>query len=286
MKTNETIYKGVPLTCGRTMEMIDIIIEKRYSTSSNELATLVGFSTYHPLVSIFRYLDKETPNVPKIIVKTAKNTYSNYCGSGKEKARNLIAEAIMQTNCRSSNILTLPADMWIMEKNILRQKFGYKFTAVERDKETYQRMIRNLIADTQLFDSVTSTANKSISEVIVNDGEDTYSSAILDYCGFVDTFLDEINDVMKRNLIRKGGYIAITLSENDRVLNNSLHTNNYSNKYIKNCCADEKKNGEDVTTDLIKFSVFNHSDYKIVKKHNYRDKKANMLLFIIKRNDE
>jgi len=288
MKTNEIIYKGVPLTNGRTTELIDAIIENRNRMNAKELAELIGFDSYRPLVGIFRYLNKETPK-PKAVVKLpkmAKNTFSNYHGSGKEVARDLIAESIMLTNIRSSNILTLPADTWIMEKNILKKKSGYKFTAVERDRETFQRMVKNLTSNNELFDSIIGMENKSIGEVIVNNGEDTYSSAILDYCGFIDSFYDEIKDVMKRNLIKKGGYITLTLAENDRVLNHSHHTTSYSNTYIKNCCVDEEINGAKVTNDLVNILVYNHSGYKIVNKYSYRDKKVNMLLFIIKRIDE
>lgn len=296
MKTNETIYKGVPLTGSRTSEMIDIIIEKRNSMNANELAELVGFDTYRPLMGIFVHLNKQqgtttkAPKEPKKSkfkpIKEAKNTYTNYYGSGKEVARDLIADAIMDTKRQSSNVLTLPAAAWIMEKNIIKKKSGYKFTAVERDKETFQKMIMNMTADMELFGSVIATANKSIGEVVVNDKEDTYSSMILDYCGFIDSFYDEINDVMKRNLVKKGGYITITLSENDRMLNHSHHTTSCSNTYIQNCCANEDVSGAKVTNDLVNILVYGNTGYKIVKKFSYKDKTVKMLLFIIKRNDD
>jgi len=292
MKITETIYKGVPLTLGRTEKMIDTVIENRNSMNATELAQLIGFDTYRPVVSMLRYLNKVNgttkPKTKKTFkpIKTAKNTYSNYYGEAKDKARQLIAEAVMLTKRQSSNVLTLPADKWIMEKNIIKQKQGYKFTAVERDKETYQKMLVNLVSNQTLMDSVVSTANKSIGEVIVHDSEDTYSSAILDYCGFIDSFYDEINDVMKRNLIKKGGYVAITLAENDRVINNSLHTNSYTNTYVKNCCAGEDVTGAKVTNDLVNILVHNNTGYQIVTKFKYRDKRVNMLLFIIKRIDD
>jgi putative NADH-flavin reductase len=173
-----------------------------------------------------------------------------------------------------------------MEKNILNKKSGYKFTAVERDKETYQKMIKNLIKDDGLFNSVIATANKSIGEVVMNDTEDTYSSAILDYCGFIDSFYEEIDDIMKRNLVKKGGNITITLAENDRVINHSLQMNNYTNRYISKCYPNEVVSGEKITKELINNLVFNNAGYKITTKFNYRDTKVNMLLFIIHRIDQ
>lgn len=292
MKTNVTIYKGVPLTGNKTEKMIDTIIEKRNSMKTNEIAELLGFESFRPVNAICRLLNTangttkhKAPKKPSYIVKEAKNTFTNYSGTGKDAARKLIAESIMLTKRQSSNILTLPADAWIMEKKILKQKPGYKFTAVERDKETYQKMLANLVAD-NLSDSVINIHNCTIGEVIADKKEDTFSSAILDYCGFIDSFYEEINDVMKRNLVKKGGYITITLAENDRLLNHPMHTENYSNTYIQNCCVDEKVTGAKITNELVKILVFNNKGYKITKKFSYRDTKINMLLFIIKRIDE
>lgn len=291
--TTTEIYKGVPLTNGRTSEMIDTIIEKRNSMKTNEIALLLGFESFRPVNAICRLLNtangttkhKATKKKFKPI-REAKNTFTNYCGSGKEKARNLIADAIMLTKIQSCNILTLPAAEWMMEKKILKKKSGYKFTAVERDKKTFDLMISNGISDNTIKDSVIAYLNKSIGEVVVNDGENTYSSAILDYCGFIDSFLDEINDVMKRNLVKKGGYITLTLAENDRQLNHSHHTTSYSNTYIKNCCVDEEMTGAKVTNDLVNILVYNNKGYKIVNKFSYKDNRVKMLLFIIKRIDE
>jgi len=293
--TTTEIYKGVPLTHGRTVEMIDTIIEKRSSMRTNEIAELLGFDSFRPVNAICRLLNtangttKHKTKAPKKKfkpIREAKNTFSNYCGSGKEKARNIIADAIMLTKIQSCNILTLPAENWIMEKKILKMKSGYKFTAVERDKKSFDLMISNAISNPIIRDSVIGYLNKTIGEVVVNDGEDTYSSAILDYCGFIDSFYDEINDVMKRNLVKKGGYITLTLAENDRQLNHSHHTTSYSNTYIKNCCADEVMTGAKVTNDLVNILVHNNKGYKIVNKFNYKDNRVKMLLFIIKRIDD
>lgn len=292
METTEKTYKGVPLTGIRTSEIIDTIIEKRGSMKTNELAELLGFDSFRPVNAICRLLNKENGTTttkhkkPRIIIKDPKNTFSNYYGSGKEKARDLIAQAIKQTKRQSSNILTLPAAKWEMEKNILKQKPGYRFTAVERDKDTFKEMVKNLITNDKLFDSVIGMENKTIGEVVVNDKEDTYSSAILDYCGFIDTFYDEINDIMKRKLVKKGGCITLTLSENDRVLNHPRYANSYSNKYVENCYANEDVSGVKVTNDLVNFLIFNNVGYEIVTKFKYRDTRVNMLLFIIKRTDD
>lgn len=292
MDTQVKFYKNVELKDFRTPEIIDTIIEcKNKGMSANEIAEVIDIETHHPLTGIFRklkqagYIGDKPKSQYKPKIKEAKHTYNNYYGEGKEKARDLIAEAIMETKKQKSNILTLPADKWLMEKNILKKKNGYKFTAIERNKEIYKKMVKNSMDNEQLSNSINGMINKSISEVVVNDREDTYSSAILDYCGFIDSFYDEINDIMKRNLVKKDGYIAITLAENDRALNNPLQSNNYSNSLIKNCYAGEQVSGERTTNDLINILVFNNTGYKIVKKFKYKDKITKMWLFIIKRID-
>lgn len=292
MKSKVEVYKGVKLIEGRTKEVIDYVIEERKKTNKPDckaIAELFGFKSFRSITIIIRSLNSnekpEQPKAPKYIIKTAKNTYSNYYGKKKDKARSLIAEFIMSTKRQSSNILTLPADEFIMEKQILNQKNGYKFTAVERDKETFQKMIINAGQNQIVLDSIINYHNLTIGEVIENAKEDTYSSAILDYCGFVDSFLDEINDMMKRNLVKKGGFITITLTENDRAINNPLQISNYTNAYINACYSGQEVNGNKVTTDLIQHTIFNNREqgYKLVKKFDYKDTKSKMMLFVIQR---
>ena len=304
------IYKGVPLTNGKTEEMIDTVIEKRGIMNTSEIAELVGLESFRIVNAIYRSLNRVNgttkfkstesksepiklelePIKPKFEprVKEAKNTFRNYSGSGKEKARKLITNAVIETSTKSSNNLTLPAEYFLIEKSILDKKLGHKFTAVERDKETYVKMIKYVATDEVLLESIIGIVNKTVADQIVNDKENTYSNMILDYCGFVDTFHDEIDDIMYRKLVKKNGYITITLAENDRHLGHPNHITNYSNAYITNCCLEEEKkemNGNKVTTALIKNLVFNNNGYKLVEKFSYRDKTVNMILFIIKRID-
>lgn len=293
MATTIKYYKGVPLTNGKTSEMIDVIIKNRNIMNANEIAKLVGLDSFRIVNAIYRCLNRAngtTESEPikefEPRVKEAKNTFTNYSGSGKEKARKLITNAVIETSTKGSNNLTLPAEHFLIEKNILKEKLGHKFTAVERDKETYMKMIKYVSTDEVLLDSIIGIVNKTVADQIVNDKEDTYSNMILDYCGFVDTFHDEIDDIMYRKLVKKNGYITITLAENDRLLGHPNHMTNYSNTYITDCCLEEEKkemNGNKVTTILIKNLVFNNNGYKLMNKFSYRDTTVNMMLFIIKR---
>ena len=99
----------------------------------------------------------------------------------------------------------------------------------------------------------------------------------------MDSFYNEINNVLTNNLVKKGGFITLTLAENDRVINHPLQMDNYSNTYIKNCYSNENVSGAKVTNDLINNLVFNNVGYRIVCKFNYKDTKVKMMLFIIER---
>lgn len=287
------IYKGVPLIEGRTKIMVDTVIEKYDKCTLTEIANEFGFKTFHFFAHIVKHLIvdgqiKKKSKTPKKKVKMplmAKNTFKNYYATGKDKARGLITNAILSTKLRGSNILTLPADAWIQEKLILTQKEGYKFTAVERDKATFQNMFHNAGNDSMLLCSILACENKSIGEVTTTATEDTYSSAILDYCGFIDSFYDEINDMLSRNLVRKGGKITITLAENHRTFNNSVHKSEYTNKFINECTtSNEVVNAKMVNNFLINNLIFNNKGYKLIEKLCYKDG-AKMMLFIIERID-
>jgi hypothetical protein len=54
---NETIYRGIPLTNGRTAEMIDTIIEKRGTMKTNEIAELLGLASFRPVNAVCRLLN-------------------------------------------------------------------------------------------------------------------------------------------------------------------------------------------------------------------------------------
>jgi hypothetical protein len=285
---NVETYKGVRLTSGKNAEMIDTIIEKYDTMKASELAFLVGLPSIQSVYAIRACLNKENARIAKEAKeskKTNESRFKNHDGNGKKIARNYIADAIMETKVQSSNILTLPCDEWIMEKKILAMDSRYKFTAVEYNGETYMSMIENMVADKTLFASVQHTHKGAINEVLESSKEDTFSSAILDYCGHIDTFYDEIDHMMKQNLIRNGGYITITLSDNSRLLNHPHHKDSHSNKYIKKCCLNKDMTGKglEITKILVDRLICNNNGYEIVNEYTYKDTTTKMMLFIIKR---
>lgn len=313
MATTTEIYKGVKLIEGRTTEMIDFVADNYSNMNAVEMASALGFETYHKIVPIMKgiaantnlksstQLKKEAAKEAKKAAKEAKkqakeeakkqakelkpviegNSFTNYKGENKSVTRDIICKCICNTSTVGSNILTLPADAWIMEKLIIFKNPSYKFTAVERQKETYMAMVKNMVADKELLSSVISTHNSTIGEVIETAKADTYSSALLDYCGFIDTVYDEVKDVLTRKLVRKNGYITITVAQANRTMHSRLHADNYTNRYVESC--NNNTNSIEATDFLIKNMIFNmNGDYKLEHKLMYKDS-CGMLLYVIRR---
>jgi hypothetical protein len=171
----------------------------------------------------------------------------------------------------------------MMEKLILSKQPKHKFTAVEKEVETYKDMIRNMSADNELLESVVSTHNSDIKEVIRTAIRNSFSSAILDYCGVVDTVYDEVKLVLENQLVRIGGYITVTVTQVNRTMNHKLHMNNYTNRFAKICY--KGITSEEITNHLILDLIFATSGYEIKERLIYQDKTPGygMMLYIIPR---
>lgn len=301
-------YKGVKLIEGRTKEMIDTIIEYHgLVESTKELAALVGIDNWRKLSGVLKSLyynkhitkkDAET-NVNHEIVqqsivathyestmvtitkKSVTKTFTNYDGVGKQEARNLISEYISPANKHHNNILTLPAAKWEMEQIILNKNPKHKFTAVERDPETYDLMLQKLCENELLRKSVVSIQKSTINEVIQNLNSETYSHCILDYCGTFDTAVRDLKIIMERNLVQKYGYLAVTMVEKSRTKTRMDCKNNYSNKFLT-CCNPDAENA-DINTSGIYYLIMNSIGYKLVETFRYKDTQNPMMLFILQR---
>lgn len=286
-------YKGVILSDGLTKSGIEYIIDNYKTQTPTEIAQHLEIGSVQKinwaLINLKKGSHIETVNV---VVKEEEkkkihlNTFDNYDGDGKHEARELITRSICRTSTVKSNILTLPADQWLMEKKILGKKMSFKFTAVERHTPTYQAMIKNMVNNRKLLNAVISTHNSKIGDVIKLAESDMFSSAILDYCGVIDTVYLEIKELLERNLVRRDGYITLTIAQSNRTINNSNHANNFSNSYAEICGLDTKGNTMPINNFLVHNLLFNlEGRYKLDDTFMYRDKihGYGMALYIIRR---
>lgn len=221
---------------------------------------------------------KKAPKVKAIEpVKKINSTYivgefSNANGEKKQIARNVIVNAIKLSNVLTGTILSLPSYTLFIElmlEKLVSRK--YSFIGCEREEKVYFRMLKNIIKNKLKM----STYFGSISEKIMQAKENEYSHLILDYCGQLTTFSDEIIYAIKNNIVKVNGVIAVTLCERSNPYDTMLAK-------IRNLKpSDENSNSSQdaIVTYFTKVSGFN---YRIESVTRYRDTQA-MILVILKR---
>lgn len=225
-----------------------------------------------------RYLIRKGKTIPEI-------SFKNHNGEGKNSVREFVSEYISKSVGRNPKILTLPCDQWIWEKLLLSKRPDCKFVGVEYDTKVFQQMVKTYTKSSELKKSVLSLHNSDMCEVINHSHTDEYSHMILDYCGIINTFKSEINDVLVRDLVKVNGYISITLSLTDRRNNDSdREISNIMNTIPLNMFGDLEMTPNEFCTRLsITNMVMNtNGRYKIDEIINYNDT-SKMMIFLIRR---
>jgi len=146
-------------------------------------------------------------------------------------------------------------------------------------------MVKTYTKSRELKKSVLSLHNSDMCEVINHSQTDEFSHMILDYCGIINTFKSEINDVLTRDLVKVNGYISITLSLTDRRNNDSdREISNIMNTIPLNIFGDLNMTPNEFCTRLsITNMVMNtNGRYKIDEIINYNDT-SKMMIFLIRR---
>jgi len=136
------------------------------------------------------------------------NTYRNHNGENKEVARVKMTNHVVNSGVVGV-VPTLPNTEWIIEQKIANQLPDMSFIGAELDKDTYNKMRRNL-KNTNL--NATTHFGK-IGELIYGKTEDTYAHLILDYCGHLSTFSKEIEYVINNDILKLFGIMAITFGK-------------------------------------------------------------------------
>lgn len=245
-----------------------------------ELNTLGLISTKDSFSSV-----KLQPKKEKVVKNVErKRVFKNHEGIGKQECRKMVSDLIGSIPCRCPKILTLPCDKWIWEKEILKRKSESKFVGVEYDNDVFNKMVKTYMESPELQKSVIGLHNSPMSDVIRKSVTDEYNHMILDYCGIINSFRDEIEEVLVRDLVKVGGIISITLSKSSR-------HNNDVDKEIRNI-VDMLPQGyfNDESVDCVlstKISIMNmvynqKGKYKIDELFHYNDT-SGMMLFIIRR---
>lgn len=183
-------------------------------------------------------------NTPKLkSQETASNKiFTNYFGEGKLKAREFISGVINKTELKSGIVVCLPAEFSILEKKIHEEvSKSFIFLACERRIDIFKTMIET----SQKLELPLFARLGELRDTIYSLTENSLSHAILDYCGFLTTFTDEIEYIVKNKIVKIGGTIITTVmkARNKGILDktgiqkatkNMTKTERAIKKYFKN----------------------------------------------------
>jgi hypothetical protein len=205
-------------------------------------------------------------------------TFTNELGVQKQTAREWIVNSIYN---HEKDFLTLPADNCKIEKMIL-DKISAKcnFVMCERNPEIYRKLLFRIAKD---FKRMPTLQPYEVSKLIYEAKENQYSNLILDYCGQIATFADEIKHAIDNNIVEVNGIIALTFAKriSKQASKSFVEEIEKLNKLSKNNFGDinESRTENAIITYISRICGLK---YSLEKVFNYRDTSA-MILIIIRR---
>lgn len=222
------------------------------------------------------------PTVCRASNKISNGEFGNTEGLYKDVARTKIIKSIRN---KYGVMLTLPFKKAILEKRMLKEiSPKLNFIGYEWEQKTFWDLCK-LIGEEQL---PITPIHGSISNGIYGAKKDQYSNLILDYCGVLDTFADEIKFAIENDIVESNGIIAVTLSKmgicnKTGIIGEIFKTTPYE-------LFDTKMSETELGIKLF-FNKILKSNYTMELVFNYRDKKDNgnlgmpMILVIVRRNN-
>ena len=206
--------------------------------------------------------------------------FINKKGEGKEVSRSLIVNSIKNSTTKKNKILSLPAGECEIERKLYKtvsRKINY--VMCELNKDVYYNLVKN---GCKYFpNNPPSFHCGPISDKIFESRESDYSHLILDYCGQIGTFQEELEYVFKNNIVEVGGTISMTF--NKRITKGqpskfATMIDNLNSYMIPNG-VDNRKTERVVITFINRIGGYN---YDIEKVFHYHDT-ASMILVIVRR---
>jgi hypothetical protein len=224
--------------------------------------------------------------ITEVKKKSTSGIYSNGNGEKKAEARKFIIDAVKLNPFNEQRILSLPADNYTLETLLFKYVDKHiKFDVCERDTKIYNNLLDKL-RTLPKSKKPTSIYRGDIGDVINEAKENKYTHIVLDYCGQVGTFANEIKTAIDNNIVQLNGTISMTFckrasgSHNLQFVKKMLRLSGKVKKLteINNCETDIEKA---IFTYL---RIVCKDNYAIEKQFAYKDKeKSSMVLFIIRR---
>lgn len=215
--------------------------------------------------------------IPKINVpSTVKiGVFTNEEGVNKVNGRQITKEALLKFPFSEKPILTLAGSKCIFELGLLKTNpNNYSFSTAETDREKYYEALQTIV-DNKL--NMSAYFGK-IGDLIETAKENQYSHAILDYCCQLSTAANDIETILKRNIVEVNGIITITI--NKRIANNSPVIYDALENINPMTETDKITRCEHALNTLI--LVSGGFRYAIEKRFNYKDT-SSMVLFVLRR---
>jgi hypothetical protein len=240
-------------------------------------------------------VSKKLSSLDKAVKEVKTNKYSNADGTYKQQAREMMIEA-----CKVQGVTpTLPFSTCELEKQFLAKKGkGFEFIGCEKELDTFGDMVNTIREDKVLKKAITPFYGL-IGDLLKNATESQFANLILDYCGVLDTFKDEIKDVIDRDLMSVGGAMCVTLSKMG-ISNKDGIIGKIMSQFPTGMFGDEIGDTELATklffTSILKdgYSIEEFFSYQddvkdengqpVLKKNGAVKKKMPMMLIIVRRN--
>ena len=143
--------------------------------------------------------------------------FVNVRGNNKDTARQKMVNHIAQSGLREGTILTLPSHTCKIELMLMEHVKGFDFMACEVEKSGYYNMLKTIVKNELPMHSY----NGQVSDLIYSAKQDQYSHLILDYCGTIGRYANELKYALDNRIVKVGGTIAITLNKRG-LINNTL----------------------------------------------------------------
>lgn len=243
-------------------------IAKTFKCTTSKVAMIANW--------LVRNATKVNPHVPH-----SAGTYTNGEGMKKQEARKAIIIAVKNSAINTGRVLSLPFTTCALEIQ-LNTKFRNKFRyiACERNPEYYFQMMKT-IADQKLR---MNTYLGNIADKIYEARQDDYAHLILDYCGQISSFQDEITYAVRNDIVQVGGIIAVTLTKRGELKGRlSEKMSNIPQGFFHEEIGD-KTQITAIKTFFTSLIYSNESNYTINTFLEYQDEgKAPMVLVVLKR---
>lgn len=221
-----------------------------------------------------KLMDKilETINTNVAPVKKVKIPFKNVNGYGKIKSRNKIANYVIDAKI-GGIFISLPASEALLEKQIMMGLPNTRYLSAETYRPTFDKQKLTISEETL---PITQYFGK-ISALIYGAKSDSYAGLLLDYCGELPSFMQEIEHALYNNITQIGGIVAMTFAKPIRGSNNfkfDLPINNLTN--------DKRSESDKIFESYFNQIVGRFRNYKLLEFFNYDDGTA-MILVVLKR---